>query len=72
MHVVACLGSVVHLILDGEEDAAMRPMTVRSASDSLETAFSVGAGRHWLRLEVRDGDGKLQLLSGPLYVNFPD
>jgi hypothetical protein len=47
-------------------------MTVRSASDSLETAFSVGAGRHWLRLEVRDGDGKLQLLSGPLYVNFPD
>ena len=72
MHLVACMGSVVHLILDGEEDATMRPMTVRSASDSLETAFSVGAGRHWLRLEVRDGDGKLQLLSGPLYVNFPD
>jgi len=72
MHVVACMGSVVHLLLDGEEDATLRPMTVRSASDSLETAFSVGAGRHWLRLEVRDGDGKLQLLSGPLYVNFPD
>jgi hypothetical protein len=72
MHVVACMGSVVHLLLDGEEDATLRPMTVRSASDSLETAFSVGAGRHWLRLEVRDGEGKLQLLSGPLYVNFPD
>jgi hypothetical protein len=72
MHVVACMGSVVHLILDGEGDATMRPLTVRSESDSLETAFGVGAGRHWLRLEVRDGDGKLQLLSGPLYVNFPD
>jgi hypothetical protein len=72
IHAVACMGSVVHLILDGEEDATIRPMTVDSASNSLETTLSVSSGRHWLRLEVRDGDGKLQLLSGPLYVNFPD
>ena len=30
-----------------------------------------GAGRHWLRVEVRDGKGSLQLTSSPLYINFP-
>ena len=32
----------------------------------------VGAGRHWLRSEVRDSNGKLLLMSSPLYINFPE
>jgi len=71
IHTAACVGSVVHLLLDGEEVAAVPAMTVDSTSAPLEATLPVGAGRHWLRVEVRDGKGSLQLTSSPLYINFP-
>lgn len=67
----ACAGSVVHLLLDGEEVATAPPMPLDSASDPVEATLPAGAGRHWLRVEVRDGKGSLQLTSSPLYINFP-
>jgi hypothetical protein len=67
----ACPGSVVHLLLDGEEVTAAPPMPVNSASDPVEAKLPVADGRHWLRVEVRDSKGGLQLVSSPLYVNFP-
>ena len=71
IHTTACAGSLVHLMLDGEEVAAVPAMTVDSTSDPVEATLIVGAGRHWLRIEVRDGKGSLQLMSSPLYINFP-
>lgn len=71
VHTAGCAGSVVHLLLDGEEVAAVPPKPVDSASDPVEATLTVGAGRHWLRVEVRDGKGSLQLTSSPLYINFP-
>ncbi len=68
---VACAGSVVHLLLDGEEIGAAAPMTVDSANSPMEAKVSLSGGRHWLRVEVRDGKGSLQLTSSPVYVNFP-
>jgi hypothetical protein len=70
IHTVACVGSVVHVLLDGEEIAAAPPMLVNSMLDSVETTFAVDVGRHWMRVEVRDGNGTLQLISSPLYLNF--
>ena len=35
------------------------------------STVSVTAGRHWLRLEVRDASGAKELMSSPLYINFP-
>jgi hypothetical protein len=67
----ACAGSVVHLLLDGEEVAAAPPMPVGSTSAAAEATLTIGPGRHWLRVEVRDGKGALQLTSSPLYINFP-
>jgi hypothetical protein len=72
IHTNACAGSAVHLLLDGEEAAAAPPMTVDSASAPVEATLNVGAGRHWLRVEIRDGKGSLQLTSSPLYINFAD
>ena len=72
IHTNACAGSAVHLLLDGEESAAAPPMTVDSASAPVEATLNVGAGRHWLRVEIRDGKGSLQLTSSPLYINFAD
>jgi hypothetical protein len=68
----ACVGSVIRLLLDGEEVAAQPAMTVDGASDAVEATVSPAAGRHWLRVEVRDGKGSLQLTSSPLYINFSD
>jgi predicted metal-dependent phosphoesterase TrpH len=72
IHVVACAGSVVHLLLDGEERGTIQPMPVDNVNFNSTAAVAIGAGRHWLRLEVRDGNGTLQLMSSPLYINFPE
>jgi hypothetical protein len=66
------MGSVVHLLLDGEESAAAPPMPVDSANSTVTATLTPGAGRHWLRVEVRDSTGTLELTSSPLYINFPN
>jgi hypothetical protein len=71
IHTTACTGLMVHLLLDGADAAGIAPMS-ESASGSVETTLTAGAGRHWLRVEVRDKDGNLALLSSPLYINFND
>jgi hypothetical protein len=40
--------------------------------DAANTTITVGAGRHWLRVEVHDGSGANELMSSPLYINFPE
>ena len=71
VHTVACAGSVAHLLLDGEETADAPPMAVDKVDFSGTATLIAGAGRHWLRVEVRDGNGSLQLTTSALYVNFP-
>jgi predicted metal-dependent phosphoesterase TrpH len=70
IYTFACAGSVVHLLLDGEEVAAAPPTRVESGNSTVAATLTTGAGRHWLRIEVRATDGTLQLMSSPLYVNF--
>lgn len=71
IHTVACMGSVVHLFLDGEEVPVSNPTALDNPNAPVEDALTVGEGRHWLRVEVRKPDGALLLVSSPLYVNFP-
>ena len=42
IHTAACAGSVVHLLLDGEEVAAAPPMPVDGASAPVEATINVG------------------------------
>jgi hypothetical protein len=72
IRIVACAGSIVHLLLDGEDASAAPPMSVDGASSQMETTLAVGAGRHWLRVEARDRKDNLQLTSSPLYINLAD
>jgi hypothetical protein len=67
IHTIAAKGSMVHLLLDGEDSNP--PLPVEGA-DSTATV-TVAAGQHWLRLEVRDPSGADELISSPLYINFP-
>ncbi len=61
-------GSVAHVFLDGEEPA---PPIAISAADT-PAHVNIPAGRHWLRIEVRDSTGASELISSPLYINFPE
>ena len=71
VHTAGSAGSVVHLLLDGEETGNSGPVPVRDANGSSEFTINVGASRHWLRAEVRDSSSDLLLVSSPLYINFP-
>jgi hypothetical protein len=68
IHSIAARGSVVHLLLDGDDSNTSLPLQGETAS----TTISVGAGRHWLRVEVQDESGVTELMSSPLYINFPE
>jgi hypothetical protein len=39
--------------------------------EAADATVTVAAGQHWLRLEVRDPSGANELISSPLYINFP-
>jgi hypothetical protein len=67
----ACAGSVVHLLLDGKEVPLSHATVASEADAAIDTTVTPGAGRHWLRVEVRQPDDVLQLVSSPLYLNFP-
>ena len=69
IHTIAAKGSIVHVLLDGEESTPSLP--VEGADSTLTTTFLITPGRHWLRLEVRDSSGANELISSPLYINFP-
>ncbi len=69
IHTIAAKGSTVHLLLDGEE--SMAPLAVEGVDSTVTATFPATAGRHWLRLEVRDSSGADELMSSPLYINFP-
>ena len=72
IHTVACAGLIAHLLLDGEETPAAPPMPASKADATLDATITAAAGRHYLRVEVRDSAGVLQLVSSPLYINFAD
>jgi hypothetical protein len=67
IHTIAAKGSMVHLLLDGEDSNPPLPV---EAADAAATV-TVAAGQHWLRLEVHDPSGANELISSPLYINFP-
>jgi hypothetical protein len=68
IHSIATRGSVVHLLLDGDDSNAPLPLQ----ADTANTTINAGAGRHWLRVEVHDESGVTELMSSPLYINFPE
>jgi hypothetical protein len=72
IHAVACTGLTAHLLLDGAEVAELPPLPVSKPDATLEATLNGQTGRHYLRVEVRDNAGVLQIVSSPLYINFPD
>jgi hypothetical protein len=70
IHTAAVKGSLVHLLFDGVESTAAMP--IDTDTSTVSTTLTAREGRHWLRVEVRDPARALQLVSSPLYINFPE
>lgn len=78
-------GEKIHLTLTMEHLEAAHAELVRdgvaipfaggtvagSAHQTLEQDEPSDGGRHWMRVNVRDAEGRLLVLGNPVYVNFP-
>jgi hypothetical protein len=72
VHTTSAKGSLVHLLIDGKESDNIAAMPVDANDSTVTASLPVNDARHWLRVEVRDSAGTLQLTSSPLYINFPE
>jgi len=72
IQVTGAQGSTAHLLLDGEESSATSALPVQSANAEVTATLAAPAGRHWLRVEIRDNSSKNELISSSIYINFPE
>jgi hypothetical protein len=70
-HIAGASGSTLLWLLDGKELVTLPPASL-SGDSADQTATWISDGqRHWLRAEVRNAGGTLQLLSNPVFLNWP-
>jgi hypothetical protein len=70
VHVAACPHAQLHILLDGRESPRLPTIDI-AGSDAMPSFQWTSDGQyHWLRCEVRDMEGKLLLLSNPIYINL--
>jgi hypothetical protein len=70
-HVTGSSGSTLRWLLDGNVISTLPPQSLPSESADETTGWTSDGQRHWLRAEVRTSDGTLQLLSNPIFLNWP-
>ncbi len=63
-------GAHAELVRDGTVTAFAGGTVAKSAQQTLEQDEVSDGGRHWLRINVRDAEGRLLILGNPVYVNF--
>jgi hypothetical protein len=63
-------GAHAELVRDGAVTAFAGGAVANSAQQMLEQDEVSDGGRHWLRINVRDAEGRLLILGNPVYVNF--
>ena len=63
-----CPRSSVHLFLDGRETHGLGPLTTAVGTEVLAFSRKADGARHWVRVEVRDSNGSLMLISNPIYI----
>lgn len=69
IHANGCPGSEIHLLIDGHENSTLPPIQARTGTELLSFSWTSDGHPHWIRAEVRDGTGALQLVSNPIYIN---
>lgn len=70
IHVLACAGGSVRILIDGEPSPELATLPVPTADANLHASWSADGRRHYLRAEVRDAEDRLLLLGNPIYIGF--
>jgi hypothetical protein len=64
----ALMGGEVEVILDGRKAPLLAGSHVDSAAWRFEFEWRSDGKPHWIRLNVRDKDGRLALVGNPIYL----
>jgi hypothetical protein len=71
VHVAHAAGARVEVLVDGTPAALLEQARVESADSHRGFEWPSDGKPHGLRVDVRDGQGKLILLGNPIYLNQP-
>ncbi|WP_255322929.1 CehA/McbA family metallohydrolase [Lysobacter sp. K5869] len=63
-------GGRVEATVDGVKRDLIAQPALSSAEQTLEFQWPSDGGRHWLRIDVRDAQGRLALMGNPVYINW--
>jgi len=61
-------GGEMEVILDGQRASLLKDRRIASAAQSFEFPWCADGKRHWIRLDVRDGESHLALIGNPIYL----
>ncbi len=70
VHVVGCSGGSVRFFVDGEAHADLPSLPISAGNQMLQAEWHADPGRHFVRVEVRDANGRLLLLGNPIYTGY--
>jgi hypothetical protein len=71
VHVAGCPGWTLQWVDNGTTSAALPPQTIHASDQTVAATWHSDGKRHWILPEVVNGDGELEMLGNPIYVNFP-
>lgn len=71
VHATGAPGTTLHWLLDGKPLSTMPDRSITEIAATQSAVWKSDGRRHWLRVEVRTADGTLQLLSNPIFLNWP-
>src|SRR5882724_6446949 len=61
-------GGEVEVILDGQRTSLVKDGRITSTAQSFGFPWRADGKRHWIRLDVRDGESHLALIGNPIYL----
>jgi hypothetical protein len=70
VRMVALEGAHPEAICDGEPVSLVDAAPVQSKEETRRFDYTSDARRHWIRINVRNAEGKLLVLGNPIYLNY--
>jgi len=70
IHVAACEGLRLQILLDGNPTPALSPQPITTADQTLHASLPSDGKQHWLEADIVNETGRLQLLGNPIYLNW--
>jgi hypothetical protein len=70
LQVRGAAGGKVEVIVDGAVAPLIAQPAIGSAEQSFDFRWRSDGARHWLRVDVRDAQGRLALVGNPVYFNW--